>query len=75
MTLKQPFLGQRFRNLSAQFHNAEWVLTKIFTGVDGREYASLNSAEDHTNHKTLALAIVTDTRRFLLLDAPVRKAN
>jgi hypothetical protein len=67
---KLPAPGQRYRNVESRLHDAEWVLTKIFTGADGIEYASLQASSDPTRRKTLALTIIMDPRRFAPLEGP-----
>lgn len=68
--MKLPSPGQRYRNVESKLRDAEWVLARIFTGADGIEYASLQASTDPTRRKTLALAIVMDTRRFTPLGTP-----
>jgi hypothetical protein len=70
-----PSPGQRYRHVEAKLRDAEWILAKIFTGVDGVEYASLRASGDPTRLKTLALAIVMDRRWFLRLDNPALQAD
>ena len=65
-----PLLGQRYRNVEAKRRDAEWVLARILTGVDGIEYAALEASADRTRRKTLALATAMDSRRFLRLATP-----
>jgi hypothetical protein len=64
MSLKPEAVGQRFRDLSVSFPNADWIVDKIFKGTDGLEYAAIRSATDHTRRKTLAVSVITDASRF-----------
>lgn len=70
-----PLPGQRYRHVEAKLRDAEWILAKIFTGVDGVEYASLQASADPTRCKTLALAVVMDRRWYLCLDNPALQAD
>jgi hypothetical protein len=70
MAAKIPTPGQRYRNVEAKLRDADWIVSKVFTGADGIEYAALQSSSDTTRRKTLALAIVGDPRRFHLIDTP-----
>jgi hypothetical protein len=72
--IELPLLGQRYRNVEAKLRDAEWILARIFTGVDGIEYAALEASADRTRRKTLALATVMDPRRFLPLESPAETA-
>jgi len=74
MTTKLPLPGQRYRHVEAKLRGAEWVLSKIFTGTDGIEYAALEAAGDRTQRKTLALSTVMDQRRFQPIEAPATKS-
>jgi hypothetical protein len=65
-----PELGQRFRDVEARLRMSDWVIARLFTGTDGVEYAWIESTNDRTRRKTLALAILMDPRHFLPLDAP-----
>ena len=56
-----------YRNLSVSLGNAEWIVDSIFIGTDTHEYADLRSASDHSSHKTLALSVVADPARFVLV--------
>jgi hypothetical protein len=66
MALKQPQIGDQYRDVGTPFRNAVWILTEIFTSRDGIEHACLTSIADATERKTLALSVVADTRRFVL---------
>lgn len=69
MEAKQTAIGQRYRNVQVSSWNAEWVIGAIFKGTDGVQYADLRSVADRTEHKTLALSVVADPRRYVLVDA------
>ncbi len=75
MASDQPLVGQRFRDVQARFQSAAWVLSAIFTGSDGIEYATLTSISDATTCKTLSLAVMADTRRFLRVADPAEKTD
>lgn len=66
---KLAVVGQRYRDLSITFPNADWVIDRIFNGKDGLEYVEIRSASDHTRKKTLSVSVVTDTDRFALVQA------
>ena len=68
MAFKEPQIGQRYRSVGSAFRNAVWVLTEIFTSRDGIDHARLTSTIDATEQKTLAVSIVADTHRFVLID-------
>jgi hypothetical protein len=42
----------------------EWIVDAIFRGTDGIQYALLVNAGDLTQHKTLALDVLNDRKRF-----------
>ena len=67
-----PIVGQRYRNLDVKSWNAEWIINAIFTGTDTLRYADLRSASDRTDKKTLALSVVADTNRFMLIETAAR---
>lgn len=73
--MKMPAPGQRYRNVETRLRDAEWILARVFTGADGIEYASLQSSQDPTRRKTLALTIVMDTRRFVPLETPAASVS
>lgn len=75
MAAKIPTPGQTYRNVEAKLRDADWILSKIFTGADGIEYAALQSSSDGTRRKTLALAIVADPRRFALIETPAPRVD
>lgn len=59
--------GQRYRDLSSSRFGVlgtEWIVDAIFTGTDGIEYAQLVNAADLTQHKTLAVDVLGDRKRF-----------
>lgn len=62
-------VGQRYRDLSVTFPNADWIIDRIFKGTDGVEYAELRSTSDHTRKKTLAVSVMADEGRFALVEA------
>jgi hypothetical protein len=66
MTSTQPKIGDRYRSVGVAFRNAVWILTALFTSWDGIKHARLTSAADATEHKTLALSVLVDARRFVL---------
>jgi hypothetical protein len=41
-----------------------WVVDAIFRGTDGIQYAQLVNARDLTQHKTLAVDVLGDPKRF-----------
>jgi hypothetical protein len=65
MALKQPQIGDRYRDVGTPFRNAVWILTAVFISRDGIEHARLVSAGDATESKTLALSVVVDAKRFV----------
>jgi len=70
MSSKEPQIGDQYRSVGSAFRNAAWVLTEIFTSRDGIDHARLTSTHDATERRTLALSVVTDTRRFTLAETP-----
>jgi hypothetical protein len=59
--------GQRYRDLSAGRFGplgTEWIVDAIFIGTDGIQYAQLVNASDLTQHKTLAVDVLGDRKRF-----------
>jgi hypothetical protein len=59
--------GQRYRDLSASRFGVlgtEWIVDAIFVGTDGIQYAQLVNAGDLTQHKTLAVDVLGDRKRF-----------
>lgn len=64
MAVKQPQIGQQYRQVGTAFQNSVWVLSAIVVGPDGIEHAHLTSAYDTTRRKTISLAVLTDTRQF-----------
>jgi hypothetical protein len=65
MTLKQPQIGDRYREIATTFPKAVWILSELFTSGNGIEHAHLISASDATDSKTLALSVVADPKRFV----------
>lgn len=66
--------GQVFRETGTGFlgRNAmDWVVTDIFTGVDGLRYARLTADGQPSIGKTLSVSVLGDKRRF----APVLRSN
>jgi hypothetical protein len=68
MAPKQPQIGNRYRNVGTAFRNAVWILTEIFTSRDGIEHARLVSVGDAAERKTLAVSVIVDTKRFVLME-------
>jgi hypothetical protein len=68
MSSKPEAVGQRYRDLSVSFPNADWVIDKIFKGTDGLEYAAIRSASDPTRKKTLAVSVMSDANRYALVE-------
>ena len=68
MSSKAEAVGQRYRDLSVSFPNADWVIDKIFKGTDELEYAAIRSASDHTRKKTLAVSVMSDANRYALVE-------
>jgi hypothetical protein len=68
MVSKHPVeRGQRYRDLSSSrfgILGTEWIVDAIFKGIDGIGYAQLVNASDLTQHKTLALDVLGDRKRF-----------
>ena len=68
MPAEQPIeRGQRYRDLSpGRFGplGTEWIVEAIFIGTDGIQYAQLVNASDLTQHKTLAVDVLGDRKRF-----------
>ena len=65
MVTKQPQIGDQYRDVGTPFRTAVWILTGIFVSRDGIEHAHLTSAGDATESKTLALSVITDTKRYV----------
>jgi hypothetical protein len=63
-------IGERYRNLDLKTWKAEWIVEAIYKGTDHHEHAYLRSASDHTLCKTLALSVVSDPSRFVLVSTP-----
>lgn len=70
MALRQPQVGDQYRNVGTTFRNAVWILSEIFTSRDGIDHARLTSASDATECRTLAVSVIADTRRFVLAETP-----
>jgi hypothetical protein len=70
MATKRSVIGDRYRNLHVAAWNDEWIVEAIYTGTDAHEYAYLRSASDQTQYKTLALSVVSDPTRFVLVSTP-----
>jgi len=68
MPLKKPIeRGQRYRDLSSSRFGVlgtEWIVDAVSRGTDGIQYAQLVNAGDLTQHKTLAVVVLTDRKRF-----------
>lgn len=61
-------LGQRFRDVQrTMFGHAppDWVVERVFSGVDGNQYAQVYRAADPKERKTLSTAILLDKSRFI----------
>jgi hypothetical protein len=59
--------GQRYRDLSTGRFGAlgtEWIVDAIFIGTDGIQYAQMVNAADLTLHKTLAVDVLSDRKRW-----------
>jgi hypothetical protein len=65
MKLKQPQIGERYRDVGSAFRNAVWILSDVSRSGNGIEHAHLTSASDATACKTLALSVVGDPSRFI----------
>lgn len=70
MAAKRPVIGERYCNVHVPTSNNEWIVEAIYLGRDAHEYAYLRSASDHTLYKTLALSVVSDPTRFVLVSTP-----
>jgi hypothetical protein len=60
--------GQRYRDARSSVlsgSGTEWIVEEVFRGTDGVQYARLACASDLTLRKTLAVAVLSDGRRFL----------
>ncbi len=60
--------GQRFRDTQLSLFGrpgSEWIVERVFVGVDGLWHASIVLASDITEHKTITAAVPTDRRRFI----------
>jgi len=68
MAIKQPQIGDHYRDVGTPFRNAVWILAGIFVSGDGIEHARLISVGDATESKTLALSVVVDTKRLVPAD-------
>lgn len=63
--------GQRFRDAQPTVFGhppPDWIVTDVFVGTDGKEYAHVYSARNTHDRKTLSTAILRDKRRFVQLD-------
>lgn len=70
MAAIRPVIGDRYRNLHLATWNDEWIVEAIYTGTDAHDYAYLRSANDQSLYKTLALSVVSDPKRFVLVSTP-----
>jgi hypothetical protein len=59
-------IGQAYRptGIAASSRSAAWVIANLYTGTDGRLYAKLVNAADSTDHKTIGVDALSDTRLF-----------
>jgi hypothetical protein len=64
----RPVIGQRYRSLSVNSPNAEWLVEAIYKGMDSLEYAYLRRTSDPAHHKSLVLSVLSDKRRFAVID-------
>ncbi len=59
--------GQHYREVQLSMFGRpgpEWIVEALFTGIDGIGHASLMRASDHSQRKTLSLAVLNERRRF-----------
>jgi hypothetical protein len=64
-------VGQRFRDTNPTIfgHAApEWVVSHVFIGTDGMQYAQIYSESNPHERKTLATATLRDKRRFMQVE-------
>lgn len=73
MASKEPQVGDHYRSVGSVSRDAVWVISEIFSNQDGIDHARLTSAHDATQRKTLAVSVMADTRRFILVK-PVDKS-
>jgi hypothetical protein len=57
--------GQRFVDARSPTFGQPWIVEKTFLGTDGKEYAHVVLAGDHTRRKTLSTAVLGDRSWFL----------
>jgi hypothetical protein len=60
--------GQRFRDTQLSLFGRpgfEWIVDRVFVGVDGLWHASIVLASDTTERKTITAAVLIDRRRFI----------
>ncbi len=46
-----------------------WMVTNVFIGTDGKQYAHVCAASSPQDRKTLSTAILRDKRRFIEVQA------
>jgi hypothetical protein len=59
--------GQHFRDAQPTLFGRslpDWVVSNVFVGTDGVQYAYMNSASNPYDRKTLSTEILRDKRRF-----------
>lgn len=62
--------GQRLREVHPTLFGQlpkEWIVQEIFRGTDGIQYARIARAADQSEAKTLSVGVLTDRRRFAIV--------
>lgn len=61
-------IGQHYRDVQANVFGRsppDLVVSRIFIGTDGKEYAELRSAANPNDKRSLSTEILRDKRRFV----------
>lgn len=67
MPAKVSQVGQHYRDLSVEIPDAHWLVVAIYRSVVGIDHVLLRSTRDGSVQKTLALSVLTDSKRFALV--------
>ena len=60
--------GERYRDIQPALFGrpgSEWIVEKVFTGVDGIKHARVVSASDSTETRVLSVTVLGDRSRFV----------
>lgn len=61
-------MGQQYRDVQSNVFGRsppDLIVSRVFIGMDGKEYAELRSAAGPTDKRSLATEILRDKRRFV----------